>query len=175
MLGHPIPSPGAARSFLNQFHSDEKLREAMEAREPDEIAYIPGENDALTGLHPTDEDLSLQRLALPVTIGSVRYAGIRIHDTRIIPLMEMLLDGGHTLGGRRAKQIHHARRWRGQIFFASWLAWRACLLRAAWAGSGTRFTTVTAISWLRWKREVDVRASTQRGSDMTDHRTMPLP
>ena len=27
-------------------------------REPDEIAYIPGENDALTGLHPSDEDLS---------------------------------------------------------------------------------------------------------------------
>ena len=50
----------------------------------------------------------LQRLALPTTIGSVRYPGIKIHDTRIIRLLEVLLHGGTTVGGWTAKQIHEA-------------------------------------------------------------------
>ena len=50
----------------------------------------------------------LQRLALPVTIGSVRYPGIKIHDTRVIRLLEVLLHGGTTVGGWTAKQIHEA-------------------------------------------------------------------
>jgi len=48
----------------------------------------------------------LQRLALPVTLGTVRYPGIKIHDTRIIRLLEVLLHGGNTVGGWTAKQIH---------------------------------------------------------------------
>jgi hypothetical protein len=50
----------------------------------------------------------LQRLALPITIGSVRYPGIKIHDTRIIRLLEVLLHGGNIVGGWTAKQIHEA-------------------------------------------------------------------
>jgi hypothetical protein len=50
----------------------------------------------------------LQRIALPITIGSVRYPGIKIHDTRIIRLMEVLLHGGNTIGGCTTKQIHQA-------------------------------------------------------------------
>ena len=50
----------------------------------------------------------LQRLALPVTVGAVRYPGIKIHDTRVIRLLEVLLHGGSHLGGWTAKQIHHA-------------------------------------------------------------------
>jgi hypothetical protein len=50
----------------------------------------------------------LQRLALPITIGSVRYPGIKIHDTRVIRLLEVLLHGGNTVGGWTAKQIHEA-------------------------------------------------------------------
>ncbi len=50
----------------------------------------------------------LQRIALPVTIGSVRYPGIKIHDTRIIRLLEVLLHGGNTVGGWTTKQIHQA-------------------------------------------------------------------
>jgi len=50
----------------------------------------------------------LQRLALPLTVGSVRYPGIKIHDTRIIRLLEVLLHGGSTVGGWTAKQIHQA-------------------------------------------------------------------
>jgi hypothetical protein len=50
----------------------------------------------------------LQRLALPVTIGAVRYPGIKIHDTRIIRLLEVLLHGGNTVGGWTARQIHQA-------------------------------------------------------------------
>jgi hypothetical protein len=50
----------------------------------------------------------LQRMALPLTIGSVRYPGIKIHETRIIRLLEVLLQGGSHLGGWTAKQIHQA-------------------------------------------------------------------
>ena len=50
----------------------------------------------------------LQRLALPVTTGSVRYPGIKIHETRIIRLLEVLLHGGNTVGGWTAKQIHQS-------------------------------------------------------------------
>jgi hypothetical protein len=50
----------------------------------------------------------LQRIALPITIGSVRHPGIKIHDTRIIRLMEVLPHGGNTVGGWTAKQIHQA-------------------------------------------------------------------
>ncbi|HEV2245824.1 MAG TPA: hypothetical protein VGW37_04145 [Terriglobia bacterium] len=50
----------------------------------------------------------LQRIALPVTLGSVRYPGIKIHDTRIIRLLEVLLHGGNAVGGWTSKQIHEA-------------------------------------------------------------------
>src|SRR6185312_4176937 len=50
----------------------------------------------------------LQRLALPVTIGAVRHPGIKIHETRIIRLLEVLLHGGTAVGGWAAKQIHQA-------------------------------------------------------------------
>src|SRR6201995_5389340 len=50
----------------------------------------------------------LQRLALPITIGAVRYPGIKIHDPRVIRLLEVLLHGGTQVGGWTAKQIHHA-------------------------------------------------------------------
>jgi hypothetical protein len=50
----------------------------------------------------------LQRLALPITIGTVRYPGIRIQDARVIRLLEVLLHGGTNVGGWTAKQIHQA-------------------------------------------------------------------
>ena len=50
----------------------------------------------------------LQRLALPITIGRVRHPGIKIQDTRMIRLLEVLLHSGNTVGGWTAKQIHQA-------------------------------------------------------------------
>ena len=50
----------------------------------------------------------LQRLALPITVGAVRYPGIKIHDPRVIRLLEVLLHGGTRVGGWTAKQIHLA-------------------------------------------------------------------
>jgi hypothetical protein len=50
----------------------------------------------------------LQRLALPISIGSVRYPGIKLHDARIIRLLEVLLHGGNTVGGWTTKQIHES-------------------------------------------------------------------
>jgi hypothetical protein len=48
----------------------------------------------------------LQRMALPITTGSVYYPGIKIHETRIIRLLEVLLHAGNNLGGWSARQIH---------------------------------------------------------------------
>src|ERR1035438_5486347 len=56
---------------------------------------------------PVDFPL-LQRLALPITVGTAKFPGIKIHDTRMIRLMEVLLHGGTTVGGWTAKQIHDA-------------------------------------------------------------------
>jgi len=50
----------------------------------------------------------LQRIALPITIGAVRYPGIKIHDVRVIRLLEVLLHGGTHVGGWSVKQIHDA-------------------------------------------------------------------
>jgi hypothetical protein len=50
----------------------------------------------------------LQRIALPITVGAVRYPGIKIHDPRVIRLLEVLLHGGTHVGGWTAKQIHQA-------------------------------------------------------------------
>jgi len=50
----------------------------------------------------------LQRIALPITIGSVRYPGIKIHDRRIIRLLEVLLHGATHVGGWTAKEIHQS-------------------------------------------------------------------
>jgi hypothetical protein len=50
----------------------------------------------------------VQRLALPITIGTIRYPGIRIQDVRVIRLLEVLLHGGMTVGGWTAQQIHQA-------------------------------------------------------------------
>jgi hypothetical protein len=50
----------------------------------------------------------LQRIALPITKGAVRYPGIKIHETRVIRLMEVLLHGGTHVGGWTAKEIHEA-------------------------------------------------------------------
>lgn len=50
----------------------------------------------------------LQRLALPITVGTAHFPGIKIHDTRMIRLMEVLLHGGTRLAGWRASQIHQA-------------------------------------------------------------------
>jgi hypothetical protein len=37
MLGHEIPSPEAARQFLYQFHAAEKIEEAKQRREGEQL------------------------------------------------------------------------------------------------------------------------------------------
>jgi hypothetical protein len=55
-----------------------------------------------------------QRLTLPVSVGKSRIPGIKIQDTRMIRLMEVLLHGGPQLAGWRTIQI-----WQGlQAAFA---------------------------------------------------------
>ena len=49
-----------------------------------------------------------QRLATPVTSGPTKIPGIKIQDTRMLRLMEILLHGGPHLAGWRMAQIHRA-------------------------------------------------------------------
>jgi len=47
-----------------------------------------------------------QRLALPVTVGKTKVPGIKIHDTRLLRLMEMLLHEGSQIQSWRTAEIH---------------------------------------------------------------------
>jgi hypothetical protein len=47
-----------------------------------------------------------QRLALPVTVGKTKVPGIKIHDTRLLRLMEVLLHEGLQIHGWRTAEIH---------------------------------------------------------------------
>ena len=49
-----------------------------------------------------------QKIALPVLSGKTKIAGIKIHDTRMMRLMEVLLHGGTQLNGWRSADIHEA-------------------------------------------------------------------
>ena len=49
-----------------------------------------------------------QRMAMPILSGRTRVPGIKIHDTRMIRLMEVLLHSGTKLGGWRTAEIHEA-------------------------------------------------------------------
>ena len=51
-----------------------------------------------------------QRLALPIAAGRTKIPGIKIQDTRLVRLMEVLLHGGPQLAGWRTAQIHTALR-----------------------------------------------------------------
>ena len=46
------------------------------------------------------------RRIYPGAVGAVRYPGIKLHDPRVIRLLEVLLHGGSHVGGWSAKQIH---------------------------------------------------------------------
>jgi hypothetical protein len=50
----------------------------------------------------------LERLAQPVQLGAARVPGIKIHDTRMIRLMEVMLAGSLRPAGARAAEIHQA-------------------------------------------------------------------
>jgi hypothetical protein len=49
-----------------------------------------------------------QRLALPIPAGSRKIPGIKIHDTRMLRLMEVLLHTGTRVLGWRSAEIHQA-------------------------------------------------------------------
>jgi hypothetical protein len=54
-------------------------------------------------------DLPLfQRLALPIARGATKIPGIKLHDTRMLRLMEVLLHAGTRVMGWRTAEIHQA-------------------------------------------------------------------
>lgn len=60
LIGHPIPSPAAARKFLYQFHDQQSIDEARQQLLPGHTAFIPGENEALAGLGESNRELILK-------------------------------------------------------------------------------------------------------------------
>jgi len=92
--------------------SDFKLKKGL-----DHLAAVREKFLAITDCFATFQAQSLNvhvefpllpRLALPITVGTTKFPGIKIHDLRMIRLMEILLHGGTTVGGWTAKQIHKA-------------------------------------------------------------------
>jgi hypothetical protein len=57
LIGHEVPSPEAARTFLKAFHEQQKIEEAKQRREPEQIAFIPEESEPLEGLGLVNRDL----------------------------------------------------------------------------------------------------------------------
>ena len=58
MLGHDLPSPGAARNFLYEFHDERRIDDAKtQCALLGMKAYIPGENEALSGLGLVNRDV----------------------------------------------------------------------------------------------------------------------
>jgi hypothetical protein len=49
-----------------------------------------------------------QRLALPISRGAAKIPGIKLHDTRMLRLMEVLLHSGTRVLGWRTADIHQA-------------------------------------------------------------------
>jgi hypothetical protein len=49
-----------------------------------------------------------ERLAKPIAVGRTRIPGLKIHDTRVLRLMEVLLHAGSQLTGWRTAQMHTA-------------------------------------------------------------------
>ena len=95
-----------AQNFLSDFGLKKGL-EHLEAVRQKFLAIT----DRFAGLQAqwlnVHVDFPLLRLiGLPITIGSVHYAGIKIHETRIIRLLEVLLHGGNCLGGWTARHTH---------------------------------------------------------------------
>jgi hypothetical protein len=62
LLGGPLPSADALRTFLYACHDDALLAQAQAARRPEQVAYIPAENAALQGLAAVNRAL-VQALA----------------------------------------------------------------------------------------------------------------
>ena len=74
---------------------------------------LVGVTDRLTGFEAESLNVHVdfplfQKLALPIQSGKTKIAGIKIHDTRIMRLMEVLLHGGAQLNGWRTAEIHQA-------------------------------------------------------------------
>jgi hypothetical protein len=57
MINHPLPSPEAARKFLNAFHEEARIIEAQQALPLGQVSYIPEESGALQGLGKVNQDL----------------------------------------------------------------------------------------------------------------------
>jgi hypothetical protein len=72
--------------------------------------------------------LLLQRMALPVMAGKTKIAGVKIHDTRLMRLREVLLHGGVQLNGWRSADLPQAILTTFGPFATSYTGTRAALM-----------------------------------------------
>src|SRR5207237_170943 len=121
MLGHEIPSPEAARQFLYQFHAVEKIEEAKQRREAEQIAFIPEENEALAGLGEVNRELVKEVAkrafaALPHTVQTYYFRGdSACHESNLVDWLrdEQRGDGpqgsiGFAISARMSNALHEA-------------------------------------------------------------------
>lgn len=57
MLGHELPSPGAARKFLYAFHEEGRIERAQAELPVGQVSYIPSESEPLRALAQVNQDL----------------------------------------------------------------------------------------------------------------------
>ena len=91
---------------LSDFH----LKKALE-RLPEVKKVLHAVNDRFAGFQASTFNVHFdfplfQRLALPITAGSSRIPGIKIQDTRMVRLMEVLLQAGNQIQGFTTTALH---------------------------------------------------------------------
>ena len=73
LIGHDLPSPEAARTFLYRFHDDKLIEQAQQRLLPGQISYIPEETRRWYGPGPVKRSLlHCKRTANPGGLVSAR-------------------------------------------------------------------------------------------------------
>lgn len=102
-------------TFLRQEVCSNNLKDFRFKKGLDNLSQVREEFSAITerftGLQAQALNVHVdfplfQRIALPVTAGTTKLAGIKIQDTRMIRLMEVLLHVGTQLSGWSMERIH---------------------------------------------------------------------
>ncbi len=94
MLGHPVPSPEAARKFLYQFHDEARIEQAQKELPAGQVSYIVEESGPLRALAQVNQEM-------------VQEAGRRCPDQKIatIDLDATIIE---SYSGKRSRRIKAA-------------------------------------------------------------------
>lgn len=79
MVGHPVPSPEAARKFLYQFHEESRVEQAQQELAVGQVSYISEESAALPPYARFGANAAWLGLAVPAhnVLTGVKRAALR--------------------------------------------------------------------------------------------------